>query len=118
MRCFNLANKHLLVTISDYQLDHNGAESLDAVLAMAVFDLDVDIFFTGHGVKQVLKDQDALPNGKLLSKQWASASIYGIENLWVCSDSYADNSCSELIMGTEIIEAAPNPNDYKFHLSF
>ena len=113
-----MASKHLLVTISDYQLDHNGAESLDAVLAMAVFDLDVDIFFTGHGVKQVLKNQDALPNGKLLGKQWASASIYGIENLWVCGKSYADNGSGDLVMGTEIIDTLPNPEDYKFHLTF
>lgn len=113
-----MAKKQLLVTVSDYHLDDNGAESLDAILAMGVFDLDVDIYFTGQGIQQVLLSQPALPNGKNLAKQWASAPIYGLDNLWVCQSSHTQYNGGELIAEATIINSAPKPADYKFHLSF
>lgn len=65
-----------------------GREGLDALLATSAFSDEIEVFFTGGGVAQLLDEQD--PQA-ILSRDYISAfklmELYDIERVFVCQES-------------------------------
>lgn len=61
-------------------------EGLEALLAMAAFDLPPQCIFIGDGVWQLL-EQAAPPQQKNHSKMLQALPLYGVDNLWVHQES-------------------------------
>ncbi|PSW19201.1 sulfurtransferase complex subunit TusC [Photobacterium sanctipauli] len=65
-----------------------GREGLDAVLATSAYSEDINVFFIGDGVFQLLKAQQ--PEA-ILSRDYISTfkmfDLYDIENVYVCAAS-------------------------------
>jgi tRNA 2-thiouridine synthesizing protein C len=63
-------------------------EALDAALAAAAFEQDVQILFTGDGIWNLLPEQDASSiNSKDTSKMLQALSYYDIDDVYVDSVS-------------------------------
>lgn len=61
---------------------------LDAALATAVFEQSVSYVFTGDGVYQLLKDQNAEAiQAKTLGNAMETLDLYGIDQVYVDGDS-------------------------------
>ncbi len=63
-------------------------EALDAVLATSAYEQDLSVVFMDDGVFQLLPEQraDAIEE-KSMSRILSAFPLYGIDNLFVCSDS-------------------------------
>lgn len=62
-----------------------GREGLDALLATSAYSENIDVFFIGAGVTQLLSNQDP---EQVLSRDYTAAfkllELYDIENIYVC----------------------------------
>ena len=65
-----------------------GREGLDALLATSAYSENIDVFFIGAGVTQLLLNQDP---EQVLSRDYTAAfkllELYDIENIYVCESS-------------------------------
>lgn len=65
-----------------------GREGLDALLAASAYCDDIDVFFIGAGVTQLLKNQQP---AHILSRDYIAAfkllELYDIDNVYVCQSS-------------------------------
>ncbi|MFH0257663.1 sulfurtransferase complex subunit TusC [Vibrio rumoiensis] len=68
-----------------------GREGLDALLAASAYCDDIDVFFIGAGITQLLKEQHP---SNILSRDYIAAfkllELYDIENVFVCQSSLLD----------------------------
>lgn len=68
-----------------------GREGLDALLAASAYCEDIEVFFIGHGVTQLIHEQDPK---QILSRDYISAfkllELYDIEKVYVCSASLSE----------------------------
>ncbi|WP_299016782.1 sulfurtransferase complex subunit TusC [uncultured Photobacterium sp.] len=85
----------------------SGREGLDAVLATSAYSEDINVFFVGDGVLQLLKAQqpelilcrDYIATFKMLE-------LYDIENVYVCQQSLNERGIdsSQLLIDVEVLE--------------
>ncbi len=69
---------------------------LDAALATAVFEQEVNYLFTGDGVFQLVKDQQAEAiDAKTLGNAMETLDLYGIDKVLVDRDSLQKRNLSE-----------------------
>ncbi len=65
---------------------------LDAALAAAIFDQDVNLVFLGDGVLQLIKNQSPQAiSSKPLSSTLETLDLYGIKNIYIDQDSMTKN---------------------------
>lgn len=68
-----------------------GREGLDALLAASAYCEEIDVFFIGAGVTQLIPAQDP---EKILSRDYISAfkllDLYDINNIYTCQSSLLD----------------------------
>ena len=85
----------LVVRSGPYQ-GRSSRDQVDVALAAATLDLELELFFTGEGVLQLLADRDAhtgkLPGGL---RGWKSLPGLTLVNAWVA------DSALEAFVGTE-----------------
>ena len=66
----------------------SGREGLDALLAASAFSEDIQVFFVGDGVFQLLPDQKP---AEILRRDYVATfgvmSLYDIEEVFICSES-------------------------------
>ncbi|MBU6950907.1 sulfurtransferase complex subunit TusC [Hahella sp. HN01] len=87
--------------------DAYGAEGLDAVLAAAVFDQDVEVIFLEEGVFQLSKNIDPAPIAmKNHAKGFKALPIYGVEKIFVSMEALDKFALStdDLSMPVEALE--------------
>ncbi|MBD1575960.1 MULTISPECIES: sulfurtransferase complex subunit TusC [Vibrio] len=89
-----------------------GREGLDALLATSAYSEDIEVFFIGAGVTQLLVNQDPK---QVLSRDYAAAfkllDLYDIDNIYVCQTSlqrYQIEPSSLLIPVTILSQAELN----------
>lgn len=73
-------------------------EASELILALAAFDLPVQVFFVGLGVSWLLEQQPRKPQGKSATKVLAALPIYGVEEVFCAAESIA-----QLSIGPEAI---------------
>ncbi len=97
----------VLAVITKTDTESNSLESLDAIFACAVFDINVSVLFMGSAIYQLIKKPQT--QEKTLSKQWASAPMYDIDNLWVIAEDLAIQNLQieQLINEVKLINQAP-----------
>lgn len=61
-------------------------EPAELILALAAFDLPVQVFFTGNGLFWLLPQEARKPNGKAPLKVLSAFPLYGVETLFYCRD--------------------------------
>ena len=82
---------------------------LDAALATAVFEQSVSYVFTGDGVYQLLKDQNAEAiQAKTLGNAMETLDLYGIEQVYVDGDSLKsrDLTGEDLVLQPQEVSAS------------
>ncbi|HBV76081.1 MULTISPECIES: sulfurtransferase complex subunit TusC [Vibrio] len=83
-----------------------GREGLDALLAASAYCEDIEVFFLGNGVTQLVKEQ--APK-QILSRDYISAfkllELYDIEKIYACRTSLLEfNLCSDrFIIDVEVL---------------
>ena len=81
-------------------------EALDIVLAGGAFDLPIGLLFLDDGVFQLAAKQDAKAlQQKDLSANLQALPMFGVEDLYVCSDSLAERGVKP--SGLSLAEARP-----------
>lgn len=100
-------NKPLLIHITSAPTPD--CEALEYALAMAAFDLDVRLLFSGAGLGWLVQGQSSRkPDGKNPAKLLSALPMYGIDELGYLTD---DRFC-----GIEIVQATLLPADHDwFH---
>jgi len=104
-------NQAVLIVVSSFTPSTTVCETIDAALAFAIFDIDIDVYFTKNGVSQLDLNAPAFNEGKILAKQWRSAEIYGVRSLLVDAASTAPNQ--NLIDEAVITNHMPDSSNYK-----
>ncbi|ABC29348.1 uncharacterized protein involved in the oxidation of intracellular sulfur [Hahella chejuensis KCTC 2396] len=103
-----IAKKRLLYLITRPPFgDAYGAEGLDAVLAAAVFDQEVEVVFLEQGVFQLSKNIDPTPIAmKNHTKGFKALPIYGVEKVFVSAEALEKFALSadELSMPVEVLQ--------------
>ena len=107
----NSNNQAVLIVVSGFTPTTTVCETVDAVLAFAIFDIDIDVYFTDQGVSQIDLNAPAFNEGKILAKQWRSAEIYGVRSLLVDEASKAPDQ--NLIDEIVITDRMPDSSNYK-----
>ncbi|UTM57591.1 sulfurtransferase complex subunit TusC [Photobacterium sp. CCB-ST2H9] len=85
---------------------NSGREGLDAVLATSAYSEEIQLFFIGDGVWQLLKGQQG---DQVLSREYSVAfkmlSLYDIEDIWVCGESLSKRglSADDLLIDAEVL---------------
>ncbi|EHN71588.1 sulfurtransferase complex subunit TusC [Aliivibrio fischeri] len=73
-----------------------GREGLDAILAASAYSEDIQIFFIGDGVLQLLKNQEP---EKILSRDYISGfkmlELYDLEEIFVCQNAMSNRGIKE-----------------------
>lgn len=64
-------------------------EPAELILALAAFDLPVQVFFTGNGLFWLLAQEARKPNGKAPLKVLSAFPLYGVESLLYCREDQA-----------------------------
>ena len=88
---------------------HRPKLCLDAVLASAVFEQKVNYIFLDDGVYQLLKGQDAdAIYSKTLGRLLQTLELYGVENVYVESNSLSTRSLNkqDLVLSATEVDAA------------
>ena len=81
-------------------------EALDIVLAGGAFDLPIGLLFLDDGVFQLAAKQDAKAlQQKDLSANLQALPMFGVEDLYVCSNSLAERGVSP--SGLSLADAQP-----------
>lgn len=83
-----MANPHIFTFISRSAPYGSNRPQLcvDAALAAAVFEQEVNFIFMEDGVYQLIKNQNAAAiNSKTLGDALETLDLYGIENIYICS---------------------------------
>lgn len=83
---------HLFLLHSSPYQDNRTKESIDLILANAVFDEKTAVLFINDGVYQLLENQQAQEGQKNISKTLQSFPLYEIEPYYVCEHSLAARS--------------------------
>ncbi|MCW8329676.1 sulfurtransferase complex subunit TusC [Photobacterium sp. SDRW27] len=84
----------------------SGREGLDAVLATSAYSEDLNVFFVGDGVFQLLKDQQP---DQVLCRDYIATfkmlELYDIENIYVCQQSLFERGIdsNELVIDSEVL---------------
>ncbi|OAN17090.1 sulfurtransferase [Photobacterium jeanii] len=92
---------------------NSGREGLDAVLATSAYSEDLQLFFVGDGVFQLLKHQQ--PN-EILSRDYIATfkmlELYDIEQVFVCQQSLAARGLTEedLLIDVTVLDEADVAN--------
>lgn len=70
-------------------------EAIDVALAAAAFDQNISLLFTGDGLFQLLNQQmsEAI-HSKNHGKALSALSLYGVEDIFLCSDSMSERNLS------------------------
>jgi tRNA 2-thiouridine synthesizing protein C len=106
----NKATKKIGITLRHAPYGNNFAqEALDATLAMSLFGQEITLIFLGDGVFQLLKHQEASAiYQKTFSKQIAAFELYGLERIFVCTQSLAQRAISadSLCIDVHLVEPA------------
>lgn len=97
------------VFLSHPHTSAKGREGLDALLAASAYCEDIDVFFIGAGVTQLLPAQQP---ASILSRDYISAfkllDLYEIDNIYTCQSSLNDyqiNSGGLLIENSALSQA-------------
>lgn len=84
----------------------SGREGLDAVLATSAYSEDLNLFFIGDGVFQLLKSQQP---EQVLCRDYIATfkmlELYDIDNIFVCRRSLAERGIddSELLIDVDVL---------------
>ncbi|MGF1713406.1 sulfurtransferase complex subunit TusC [Photobacterium chitinilyticum] len=87
----------------------SGREGLDAVLATSAYSEDLNVFFIGDGVFQLLNNQQP---GAVLCRDYIATfkmlALYDIENIYVCEQSLLERciDSNELVIEAELLNQA------------
>ena len=94
-------------------------ESLDAVFAVAVFDVPLDVWFCGAAIGQLRTDSPVYCGNKSLAKQWQAAELYGIKQLLVTAADLQQQNLNkaQLIEGVTVLDKIPELAAYQRLLS-
>lgn len=90
-------------------------EALDACFAAAVFDINVCVLLLGNNVAQVRRSDAIDPiTGKNLSRQWASAELYDIDQIYVLKRDMEllGLAPSDLIDAVTPLDTSPNLSQF------
>jgi len=89
-------SKSLLIISRQAPWSGPGArEALDIVLAGGAFDLPIGLLFLDDGVLQLLPEQKAAQvQQKDLTANLKALSLFGVEDIFACSDSLAERGIS------------------------
>ncbi len=82
-------------------------ETLDQALVAASFDQNVSLFFTGHGVLQLIKTQNGHVIGrKHMAKILKSTPLYGIDHFYLNHTSLRELGLldSDLVLPVTLVE--------------
>lgn len=75
-----------------------GREGLDALLATSAVSEDIQVFFVGDGVFQLLPNQKP---GVILSRDYISTfsvmALYEIEQIYLCAESLQERGLAEVV---------------------
>lgn len=85
-------------------------ESLDAALAAAAFEQDVQLLFSGDGVWQLLPDlqADAIA-GKDIGKMLQALAYYDIEHVYADAQSLAERGLSAATLAIPVMPLTNHP---------
>lgn len=84
-------------------------EAIDAALVAGVFDQQVAVLFRDDGVWQLLEGQDgSILGGKTVSKVASVLPEYGIESLYVCTESLSRRGITveDLVLAATPLDAS------------
>ncbi|KAB2823196.1 sulfurtransferase complex subunit TusC [Aliivibrio finisterrensis] len=80
-----------------------GREGLDAILAASAYSEDIDIFFIGDGVLQVLENQQP---EHILSRDYISGfkmlALYDLEEIFVCQTALSNRGLKPSNLNIEV----------------
>ncbi|MBD1573024.1 sulfurtransferase complex subunit TusC [Vibrio sp. S17_S38] len=93
-----------------------GREGLDALLATSVYSENIDVFFIGAGVTQLLLNQDP---EQVLSRDYTAAfkllELYDIENIYVCELSLKHYEITPSALMIPVIPLSSRDLNNKLH---
>lgn len=93
-----------------------GREGLDALLATSAYSENIDVFFIGAGVTQLLLNQDP---EQVLSRDYTAAfkllELYDIENIYVCELSLKHYKITSSALVIPVIPLSSRDLNNKLH---
>lgn len=104
----SLTKNMLIVNQAAPYSKSNAKEALDLALAAATFDQDVNILFTGDACYQLLNQQQPeYADSKNITRMLKALPIYGVNELYVDSESMACRNIDELADGLSVKQVSP-----------
>ncbi|UIP29411.1 MULTISPECIES: sulfurtransferase complex subunit TusC [Photobacterium] len=85
---------------------NSGREGLDAVLATSAYSEELQLFFLGDGVWQLVKGQQGeAVLGREYSAAFKMLSLYDLEEVFVCAESMAERGLTrdDLLIEAELL---------------